>query len=333
MTVALAGCALAPTSQAPPPLDLPPASAAVANPQELSRWWTVFGDPTLDKLVDEGLANNLDVRAAIARIDSARAQLKLVERGLYPNLDLNAGATRSRATDAGAFKQPGVPLYTNDFRIALQASYEADFWGKYRGATRAAQSDLIASQYAREVVHTVVAADVARLYFNLLAADAQLGLLEDTLKTREQSVELQTDRRQGGIIGDYELGTAQAERDAVRADIGGEATGRRIESALAVLLGRSPRDVFTPQVARNVAMAWGTAVPSIPGGLSSELLARRPDIRQAEAQIAPPACADVRARSILPVDRADRRARRGTEAASLRDLFSAPALDLEWGRR
>jgi multidrug efflux system outer membrane protein len=328
---ALAGCALVPTPTAPPPLDLPPASADAAGAQQLARWWTAFGDPTLDKLVDEALTNNLEVRAAMARIDSARAQLKLVQRDLYPSLDVHAGATRSRATEAGAFTQPGVPVYTNDFRVALQASYEADFWGKFRGATRAAQSDLAASQYAREIVHTVVAADVARLYFNLLAADAQLAVLDDTLKTRERSIELQTDRRQAGIIGDYELGTAQAERDSVIADIAvAKRSVAEFESALTVLLGRSPRDVFMPQLARNVAMAWGTGVPAIPGGLPSDLLARRPDIRQAEAQlVAASLRIDVARAAYYPS--ISLTGTLGNEAASLRDLFSAPALNWSVG--
>ena len=325
VAAAVAGCAFAPTPVEPPKLDLPPPAAVSATPQQLARWWTAFNDPTLDKLVDEALANNLDVRAAMARIESARAQVKLVSRDQYPSLDVAAGASRNRATGEGAFQQPGIPLTTNDFRIALQASYETDFWGKFRSATRAAQADLVASQYAREVVHTVVAADVARLYFNLLAADAQLALLQETLQTRERAIELQTDRRQAGLIGDYELGSAQAERDAV---IGDMAVAKRsiveFESALTVLLGRSPREVFTPQVAREHTMAWATALPALPAGLPSDLLARRPDIRQVEAQLAAAALRiDVARAAYYPS--ISLTAALGHEAAALRDLFIAPA--------
>jgi multidrug efflux system outer membrane protein len=159
-----------------------------------------------------------------------------------------------------------------------------------------------------------------------LAADAQLGLLEDTFKTREQSVGLQTDRYQAGIIGDYDLGTAQAERASVAADI---AVAKRavaeFESALTVLLGRSPRNVFTPQLARNVAMSWGTtAIPPIPANLPSDMLARRPDIRQAEAQLA---AANMR----IDVARADYfpavslTGLFGSESAAIKTLFSGPA--------
>jgi multidrug efflux system outer membrane protein len=322
----LPGCTIAPTPANPPKLDLPPpATADIAPREQLARWWTLFGDPTLDRLVDEALAHNLDVRAALARIESARAQVKLVSRDQYPSLDVVGGANRTRATAEGAFVAPGVPLTTTDFRIALQASYETDFWGRYRNATRAAQADLVATQYAREVVDSVVAADVARNYFNLLSADAQLALLEDTLKTRERSIELQRDRRQAGIIGDYELGGAEAERDSVIADI---AVARRaaveFESALTVLLGRSPREVFDPRVPREVALAWTTMLPAIPAGLPSDLLTRRPDIRQAEAQLTAAALRiDVARAAYYPS--ISLTAALGHEAAALSDLFLAPA--------
>ena len=95
----MARCAsVPPTATAPPQLDLPPESAGSASAKQLARWWTTFADPTLEQLIDEALANNLDVRAAIARVDSARAQVKLAERDLYPRVDVNAGANRTRAS-------------------------------------------------------------------------------------------------------------------------------------------------------------------------------------------------------------------------------------------
>jgi len=321
LAAVLAGCTTTPT--APPQLDLP---AAVDNAPTLTRWWTAFGDPTLDKLVDEALANNLDLRAAVARVELARAAVTRSQADLFPTVDLGADANRTRSTQAGTNPLPsGFSPYSNDFRVGLQASYEVDLWGKFRTATRAAQNDLLASEYARETVRTVVAADTTRFYFNLLASDAQLALLQDTLKTRNQSVELQTDRYQAGIIGDYDLSTAQAERANVAADV---AVARRavaeFESALATLLGRSPREVFAPTLPRDAQMAWMTAVPTIPTGLPSDMLARRPDIRQVEAQLA---AASMR----IDVARADYfpaislTGLFGTEAGALKNLFSGPA--------
>jgi outer membrane protein, multidrug efflux system len=321
LVVALAGCTTTPT--APPQLDLPP---TVDNAPSLTRWWTTFGDPTLDKLVDEALANNLDLAAAMARVESARAQVKLSQAPLFPTADLALDANRTRSTTRGTNPlPPGFSPYSNDFRLGLQATYEVDLWGKFRTATRAAQSDLVASEYGRETVRTIVAADTARFYFNLLAADAQLSVLQDTLKTRDESVSLQTDRYQAGIIGDYDLGTAQAERSAVAADIAvAQRAVAEFESALAVLLGRSPREVFTPELSRSVAIALRTGVPTIPSGLPSDILARRPDIRAAESQLA---AANMR----IDVARADYfpsislTGLLGGEAGALKNIFSGGA--------
>jgi multidrug efflux system outer membrane protein len=321
LVVALGGCSTTPT--APPKLDLP---ATVDDAPPLTRWWTTFSDPTLDRLVDEALANNLDLAAAMARVESARSQVKLSQADLFPTVDLGVDANRTRFSQQVPTLPPGISPLVNDYKIGLQASYEVDLWGKFRTATRAAQNDLLASQYAQETVRTVVAADTARFYFNLLAADAQLAVLQDTLKTRDEAVALQTDRYQAGIIGNYDLGTAQAERAAVAGDV---AVAQRavveFESALAVLLGRSPREVFTPELSRNVAMSWATGIPTIPSGLPSDILARRPDIRQAEAQLA---AANMR----IDVARADYfpsislTGTYGTEAAAVKSLFSGPAL-------
>ena len=325
LAAVLAGCTTTPT--APPQLDLPAASADPVPIAALERWWTSFNDPTLDQLVDEAIAHNLDLQAAMARVQTARAQVTRAQSDLYPTVDLGAGANRSRSTQSGTNPLPqGFSPYANDYRVALEASYEVDLWGKYRTATRAAQQDLLSTEYARETVRTMVAADTSRYYFNLLAADAQLAVLEETLKTRIQSVELQTDRYNAGIIGNYDLRTAEAERAAVASDI---AAARRVvveyESALAVLLGRSPREVFTPALARDVAMVRTIAVPTIPAGLPSDLLARRPDIRSAEAQLA---AANMR----IDVARADYypsitlTGAFGTEAGALSNLFNGPAL-------
>jgi multidrug efflux system outer membrane protein len=316
----IVGCTTTPT--APPALDLP---VGTANDPALERWWTEFTDPTLTALVDEALAHNLDLRAAIARIDQARSQVKLAQKDLYPTVDLNAGANRTKLTEVGPFPLFGAPPTNNDFRVELNASYEVDLWGKFRGATRAAQDDLLASRYARETVRTVVAADVTRTYFQLLAADAQLMLLEDTFRTRNETVALQQDRYQGGVIGDYDLAQAEAERAAVAADVA--ATRRAVaqyESALAVLLGRSPREAFDPKITRDVATARLVRVPLLPAGLPSDMLARRPDIRDIEAQLAA-------GNRRIDVARADYfpslslTGSYGSESAALGHLFSGPA--------
>src|SRR5947208_2833571 len=319
LVVAVAGCTTTPT--APPQLDLP---AGTANPA-LEQWWGAFNDPMLTGLVDEALAKNLDLRAAIARIDTARSQVKLAQADLYPTINLGVDANRNRVTQVGSVPLFGLPPVNNDYRVGVNASYEVDLWGKFRTATRAAQDDLLASQYARETVRTVIGAEVAQTYFQLLAADAQLKLLDDTLKSRTETVGLQRDRYQGGVIGEYDLAQSEAERAAVVADIAG--TRRAIaqyESALAVLLGRTPREVFEPKVSRDAEMIRLLDVPTVPEGLPSNLLARRPDIRTAEAQLAG-------ANRRIDVARADYfpslslTGSYGSESAALRNLFTGPA--------
>jgi multidrug efflux system outer membrane protein len=318
----LAACATTRTATEPPAVDLP---APTAGDLPLERWWTSFDEPALTALVDEALAHNLDLQAAIARVESARAQVTLAQADLLPLVSWGADAQRNRATSVGTNPlPPGFSPLTTDYRLALNASYEVDLWGKFRTSTRAAQNDLLASEYARETVRTAVAAEVARAYFGLIAADAQLALLRDTLSLREETVKLQTDRAQAGVIGEYDLAQAKAERDAVAADI---ATTQRavsqFESALAALAGRSPREVFAPAVPREPSLAKLLAVPSVPAGLPSEMLERRPDVRQLEKSIVA---------ASLRIDRAHLdflpsltlTGALGTESGALRHLFTGP---------
>jgi outer membrane protein, multidrug efflux system len=318
----IAGCTTTPTE--PPVLDLP---VGRAYDPAFERWWTAFGDPVLTALVEEALAHNLDLDAAIARIDAARAQYKIVAQTQYPDLNIGGNLSRSRQTLVGNIPiPPGVPAVGNDFLFSLNASYEVDLWGKYHNATKAAQNDLLASEYARETVRTVVAAEVARFYFQLLASDAQLSLLQDTLKSRTETVALQTDRYQAGVIGDFDLTTAVAEQAAVAFDV---AVAQRLvaqnESALAALLGRSPREVFDPQIGRDVKIVVLLGVPTLPTDLPSDLLARRPDIRDAEKQLAA-------ANQRIDVARADYfpslslTGSLGSEAGLWKNLFSGPAM-------
>ena len=266
----------------------------------------------------------------MARVDVARAQYKIVAFDQSPDLDVIGNAARNRQTGLGRVPLPGgTNLTSNDFLVGLKASYEVDLWGKYRTATQAARNDLFASEYARETVRTVVAAEVARAYFRLIASDAQVSLLGDTLKSRAETVVLQKDRYQAGVIGDFDLNTAEAEQAAVASDI---ALAVRIqaenESALAVLIGRSPREVYAPKFSRDVQMVWLMQVPTLPSGLPSDMLARRPDIRDAEKQL-------VAANQRIDVARADYYPQLtltgsyGSESNLLKSLFSGPAVF--WG--
>jgi multidrug efflux system outer membrane protein len=320
----LAGCAV--TQPVTPKLDLPSGSATAAQNELLQHWWVAFNDPVLTTLIEEAFANNLDLKAALARIDAARSQVTLAQSYLVPSVDLAVNAGRSRIS---ANTSPPLPSGTgqtsNNFQVGLQASYELDLWGKYRAGLLAASNDLVASQYYRDTVRITVAADVASAYFRLRAADAELKLLQDTLELRTETVRLQRDRFEGGIIGEYDLRSAEAERSAVVADIARtqQAIGR-LEAAVATLTGRSPRAVFTPEIARGQKIDDVTEVPALPPGLPSGLLERRPDIKRSEALMA---AADLRIQearaNYFPT--ISLTGAYGVESAAMTSLFSGPA--------
>ena len=238
LAAVLAGCAV--TQPVAPKLDLPPGSASAAQNELLEHWWTAFNDPVLTALIGEAFANNLDLRVTLARIEAARSQVLLAQSYLAPSVDLAAGGARSRISANTSPPLPsGVGQTSNNFSVALQVSYELDVWGKYRSGLLASTNDLIASRYFREAVRITVAGDVANAYFRLRAADAELVVLEETLKLRTDTVKLQRDRFEGGLIGEYDLRTAEAERSAVVADIARttQAIGQ-LEAAIATLTGR-----------------------------------------------------------------------------------------------
>ena len=321
LAAALAACTTTPT--APPAVDLP---APTLGDVQLEHWWTYFNEPALTSLVDEALANNLDLQSAMARIDLARAQVTAAQADLYPTLNLGVDASRSRFSQVGVTPIPqGFSPIANDYRVGLNASYEVDLWGKYRTASGAAQADLLASEYAHETVRTAVAAQVARTYFQLIAADAQLQLLQDTLKLRNDTVDLQTDRAQAGVIGQYDLAQAKAERDAVVSDIAlAQRAVAQYESALAVLTGRSPREVYQPTVVREPSLARLLDVPTVPAGLPSDMLERRPDVRAVEKQLVAASLRIDRARAdYFPSVALTGSV--GSESIALHSLFSGPA--------
>ncbi|MCC7327131.1 MAG: efflux transporter outer membrane subunit [Burkholderiales bacterium] len=320
----LSACAV--TQPVPPKLDLPQGSATAAQNELLEHWWTAFNDPVLDALIDEAFAHNLDIQLSLARIGAARAQVLLAQSYLAPAVGLVGNGARTRiSAETSPALPPGAVQTSNNFGLAVQLAYELDVWGKYRSGLLAATNDLAASRYYRETVRIGVAAEVASAYFRLRAADAEAKLLDDTLRLRTETVKLQRDRFEGGIIGEYDLRTAEAERSAVVADIARTQKAiLQLESAVATLTGRSPRAVFTPAVTRGAAIDDVTEVPALPSGLPSGLIERRPDIRRSEALMAASDLRIQQARaSYFPS--LTLTGAYGVESAAMSSLFSGPA--------
>lgn len=286
-------------------------------------WWKAFGDPVLDTLEEEALAHNADIQLAAARIDEARANLGLARADQYPSAQIGASAGRTRSTAVGSFPIPS-PI-NNDFKVNLQAAYEVDLWGRYRKATEAARADLLASEYAREVVRLSLTSDVAKGYFNLRALDAQLELAAQTQANRRNALDLQKLRFDNGLSSELDLRQAESELAAVDVSAAQAAlSARQQELALAVLVGRSPRAIVQAPVARGAPLKAMTEPPVVPSGLPSELLARRPDLRQAEQSLLAAQARIGEAKAALFPD-LSLTANLGSESKRLADLFSGPA--------
>ncbi|HEX2649470.1 MAG TPA: efflux transporter outer membrane subunit [Burkholderiales bacterium] len=325
LAAGLAGCLAKPDYQRPA-IELPQAWKQSAPPAVLDgRWWTLYGDPALDALVEEALKSNTDLAVAVARVDEARALVKDAEAALYPTVDLTGVRRRSLSSGATGLLPPGIPRELNDTRIALNVSYEIDLWGRLSTTAQAARADLLGTEAARETVRIALAADVVKAWFGLRSLDNQVEATRRTLKLREEALGLQKKRFEHGLISEFEYRQLEAEAAAVRAQLPPLERDREAQdAALAVLLGRSPKAILENSVARNSTDEPKVLPAVVPSGLPSELLLRRPDLLEAEQRlIAANARVAVARTALFPS--ISLTGFLGTEAAAMRDLFSGPA--------
>src|SRR6266705_3232764 len=293
----LAGCTGLNPDYTRPAVDLPEAwrdaPTEGVRAQE-APWWKVYGDPVLDRLIDEALANNASVMLALARVDEARAALGATSAEQRPYVTAGANRNRTRLSQRGATPlPPGFDPERNDTRVSADVSYEIDLWGRLRNATQAARAELLATEAAGETVRIALTSDVAQGYFALRALDAQLAATRRSLATRAEALELQKKRAQQ-------------------------------ENALAVLLGRSPRAIYEGALEAGTDPEEQTVAIVVPTGLPSDLLLRRPDLVQAEQTlIAANARVAVARAAYFP--RISLTGSLGSESVALSDLFTGPA--------
>ena len=308
-----------------PAADLPDQWQQTApRPAPREAWWKIYGDPALDALVDEAFRTNADLVVAAARVDEARAVLGEANSFFWPRIDAQAGASRTEVSRRTATAFPGFPRQFNDYRATLNVSYDLDLFGRLRAGAEAARAELAASEASRDAVRLALAAQVAKSYYAMQAFDEQVALTRETVKLREEALELQRKRFRGGVISEFELRQLEAEAATVRAQLPPLEQARETEeAALAVLLGRTPREVMQSVI--EVSAPEETMVaPVLPEGLPSELLLRRPDLVAAERQLAA-------AHAQIAVARADLfpsislTGYLGRESAQLSDLFTGPA--------
>lgn len=283
----LAGCKLGPDYRRPD-TKTPPnyrfASSADAASLADEGWWQVYQDPRLQQLIREALVNNLDVGIAAARVDQARALLGAARLQQLPQLSVSAGAERERTSQFELL--PGLPPISNVFELQGSLSYEIDFWGKYRRATESARAQLLQSDFARQDVIAGLVAGVTTDYFTLQALDEQLQITNRTIATRQKFVELTTAQHDRGTVSELDVATAQGQLAIAKANL--PDLRRQIgltEDQLSVLLGHNPDQVLrTPLQPWDPAADQGVA-PVPAAGLPSSLLARRPDLREAEQNL------------------------------------------------
>jgi len=278
-----AGCALGPDyrrPEIPTPAAYRFAPEATADSVGDAGWWQVYRDSTLQSLIREALANNLDVRIAAARVDQARAALGSARLQRLPQLSAAAGAARQRTSSYQL--PPGVPPVNDAFSVEGSLSYEIDFWGKYRRATEAARAQLLQSAYAKQDVMAGLVAGVATAYFTLQTLDEQLAITRRTVGTRQKFVDLTQAQHDRGTVSELDVATAQAQLAIAKANLPDlERRIGQIEDQLSVLLGHNPS-----QILHGAAAANDHAPPPVPAaGLPSSLLERRPDLREAEQNL------------------------------------------------
>jgi multidrug efflux system outer membrane protein len=327
VVAALGGCSLWPGYKKPA-MDMPPQwSDAPAQGKAVTgeRWWTLYGDPTLDALVGEALTHNRDLAIAAARVDEARALLRIADAERMPTVDATVNAARSRLSARSSVPlPPGVPLENNSYTATVNVSYELDLWGRLRGASDAARAQLFATQAARDTVRIALSSQVVQTYYTLLSLDGQVAVTRHTLELRAQHLGLQQHRHKAGLITDFNLRQLEAEIAAARAQLPVlEQRRASAEIALSVLLGRSPRAIANDSVAVKHD-SGELPIVVIPEGLPSDLLLRRPDVVQAEQTlVAANARIGVARAALFP--RIALTGYLGSDSATLGDLFSGPA--------
>jgi multidrug efflux system outer membrane protein len=262
-----------------------PAAPVKKTGEAGERWWSLYADPVLNKLEDEAIAHSASVQSAVANVLLARAQLGYTEGGQYPAVTANARESRTKVSSVGAVPYPpGYNTTQNLSHASLDASYELDLWGKYRRASESARAGLLSAEASRDAAYLSLSAQVAQQYFALLAFDAQEAVLKRAQAGRQEMIALDRKKVEVGVMSEYDLHQAEADEAAIRSQLAGLAQARdRQEAALAVLLGRPPRDIINGVVERGtptLANVW------VPEGLPSDLLLRRPDVRAAEMNLA-----------------------------------------------
>ncbi|RZJ50202.1 MAG: efflux transporter outer membrane subunit, partial [Acidovorax sp.] len=321
----LAGCSFIPTYERPA-APVPSAyttlgadTTGAAQGAAAAPWQDYFAEPRLRQLIEAALANNRDLRVAVLNIEQARATYQVRRADMYPGVGVAANASRAPATGTGDL--------TNSFSVGLAiSSWEIDFFGRIASLKEQALAQYLATEEGRNAAQVSLVAAVANGWLNLLADEELLELSRQTLASREESVRLTKMRLDAGVTSELDFRQADSLTQAARATLAQQQRQRALdENALALLLGQALPDEVRASLAGS-RLANAPAMAQLPAGLPSELLTRRPDIRQAEQQLIA-ANANIGAARAAFFPRIALTAQAGTASNELSGLFKSGS----WG--
>jgi multidrug efflux system outer membrane protein len=288
----LAGCTVGPDYQRPAPVALPMdwhwKKAEPRDDLAKGPWWELFHDPELNRLEDMAVAQNQDLKGAVARVDEARARARLQGASFFPTLTLAPSYTRTQLpTDNPQFAKIPIPgILTrlepyNSFSVPLDLSYEIDLWGRVRRSFEAAQAQAQASVADYQNVLLTLNSDVAVEYLTLREYDSEIKILTDTVTARTESLRINRVRVEAGRATNVDVAQAQTDLTNAEAQLAAvEQSRAETEDALALLCGTNASDLELPSRPLDLIP------PEIPAGLPASLLERRPDVAEAERTMA-----------------------------------------------
>ena len=321
--LALTGCMVGPKYKRPP-VTVPDSYRGIApdaGPQTATsigdeKWWEVFQDPQLQALIREALSQNYDVRIAATRVLQAQALLGITRADQFPTITGGASSSNERLPATRI-----TPAFeTSPSQVNLSLFWELDFWGKYRRATEAARANLLATEWGQKAVMSSLVSNVALAYFQLLELDSEMDISRNTLASRKESLRLVEVRAKGGATS--MLDVRQSEQLVYTAAGTIPDLERRIEqqeNLISILLGKNPAPVT-----RGKPLVDNAILPTVPAGLPSSLLERRPDIQSSEQQlVAANARIGVAKAAYFP--QITLTAVGGYQSAALTNLFTGPA--------
>jgi multidrug efflux system outer membrane protein len=324
-TLCVAGCLVGPDYQRPQIDTLQMWRVEDKSAQAITNmsWWEQYDDPILNELVKSSLEENKDIKIAAARIDQFFGLYTTTRAALFPQVGAGSTAGRQRASEiagpAPLENTPNTFPTFNNFQFFVNATWEIDFWGKLRRATEAARANLLSTEEARKSVILTLVTAVTNSYINLRDLDKQLEVTRQTTKSYEAIYNIFKLRFDYGYVSAMELNQAQEQYEHAVANIPFfEKTIAQQENGLSVLLGRNPGPIPRGKTVDELML------PTVPAGLPSEVLANRPDIRQAEQNLIA-ANANIGVAKALYFPSISLTSLYGTASSDISQLFSGPS--------